>query len=321
MMEYTTLSHTDLVVSRIGFGCEPLGGTDWGKVDEQTAINAVARALELGVTMFDVADIYGLGKAERVLSQALGSRRHEVVIVSKFGINWQSDPAGGRARTFRDCSPARVVEALEQSLRRLQIDTMPLYLIHWPDPNTPIEATMEALLKCQQEGKIRHIGVSNFSLPLLQAANQTHPLAALELQYNLIERTADQEVLPYCREQEMSVLAYGPLAQGLLTGKYGLQTTFDTDDRRHRLPHFQGDNLTRHLQMVERLKVVARMHQKTPAQVALRWVLDQPGLSCVIVGAKSPIQIEMNVAASGWQLTPEDVDFIENGVHYVSTEN
>lgn len=273
------------------------------------------------MTLFDVADIYGLGKAERVLSQALGARRHEVVIVSKFGINWQPDPAGGRAKTFRDCSPGRVVEALEQSLRRLRIDAIPLYLIHWPDPDTPIEATMEALLKCQQAGKIRHIGVSNFPLPLLQAANQIHSLAALELQYNLIEQTANQHVLPYCREQGMSVLAYGPLAQGLLTGKYGVQATFQTDDRRHRLPHFHGDTLTRHLQMVERLKTIAQRYQKTPAQVALRWVLDQPGIACALVGAKTPAQIEMNAAAAGWQLMPEDQDFIENGIDYIPTEN
>jgi aryl-alcohol dehydrogenase-like predicted oxidoreductase len=315
-MEYIKLVHTDLIVSRIGFGSEPLGGTDWGNVDMNQAVSAVERALDLGINLFDTADVYGLGKAEEVLSRALGARRHDVVIISKFGINWQALSNGGRARTFRDCSPHRVVTALEQTLRRLRIDTLPLYLIHWPDPHTPIARTLEALLECRQAGKIRHIGVSNFPVHLMHAANQIERLAATEVQYSLVDRGIEQELLPYCREQGISVLTYGPLAQGLLTGKYHTNTHFGTNDRRHRLPHFQPDQLAENLKIVDRLTAVGERYGKHPAQIALRWVLDNPAIACVIVGAKSPVQVDTNVGATGWHLSPEDYVYITHNEMY-----
>jgi aryl-alcohol dehydrogenase-like predicted oxidoreductase len=309
-MEYIQLSNTDLEVSRIGFGSEPLGGTDWGYVDESRAIKAVEQALDAGINLFDTADVYGLGRAEQVLSQALGTRRHDVVIVSKFGINWQPTSDGSRARTFRDCSPARVVEALENSLRRLRIETMPLYLIHWPDPNTPLADTLEALLKCREAGKLRYIGVSNFSLELLREAQHIQPLSAFEAQYSLLDRNIETDTLSYCTDQNIAVLAYGPLAQGLLTGKYHADTRFGQDDRRHRLPHFQADRLAANLATVERLKAVAASYGKQTAQVALRWVLDNPQISSLIVGAKSPEQVISNIGAVGWHLSPEDRAYI-----------
>ena len=312
-MKYTRLGKTELVISRIGFGCEPLGGTDWGEVDEGLAIAAVSRALELGVNFFDTADIYGLGRSERVLSKALGSRRHEVVIATKFGYNWEEDTHGGRARTFLDSSPSRVVEALEDSLRRLRLDCIPLFQVHWPDPNTPIADTMEALLRCQEAGKIKYVGVSNFPAHLIREANQVLRLASVQLPYNIIDRRAEQELLPCCQELGIGVLTYGSLAQGLLTGKYGPDAHFGEDDRRHSLPHFQEEELRKNLRIVDRVKCVGEHYHKSPAQVAIRWILENPTISCAITGVKSPAQIEDNFGALGWCLTEEDRQYIATG--------
>jgi aryl-alcohol dehydrogenase-like predicted oxidoreductase len=311
-MESVKLTNTDLVISRLGFGSEPLGGTDWGPVDESVVMAAVSRALELGINFFDTADVYGLGRSEQLLSKALGQRRHDVIIASKFGVNWEANRIGGRAKTFFDSSPDRVVEALENSLRRLRIDTIPLYFIHWPDPNTPLVDTMEALVKCREAGKIKYIGVSNFGPDQVREANQIVGLAAVQLQYSLVDHRAEQELLPICRELGVSVLAYGSLAQGLLTGKYNVGTRFNQDDRRHRLPHFQGNNLIENLKIVDRLKEVGKRYHKSETQVALRWVLENSAISGIITGAKTPAQIEHNTGALGWHLTQEDYQYIRN---------
>ena len=309
-MESIRLGHADLVVSRLAFGCEPLGGTDWGQVDGDLAKEAVSRAVDLGINFFDTADVYGLGRSEEALSAALGERRHDVVIISKFGVNWRQDPNGGRAETFLDSSPRRVVQALENSLRRLRIDCIPLYLVHWPDPRTPITETMEALLRCQQAGKIRHVGVSNFPARLVRQANQVVKLAAVELPYSLLDREAERELVPCCRELGIDVLVYGPLAQGLLTGKYGPGTRFSRDDRRSRLAHFQGEKLARNLKMVDKLSAVAQRKEKTATQVAIRWVLDNPSVASAIVGVKTPEQLEDNLGAMDWRLEPKDREFL-----------
>lgn len=313
-MDYVKLAKTDLYVSRLGFGAEPLGGTDWGQVDEKLAMSAVSRAVDLGINFFDTADVYGLGRSEELLSKALGHRRHDVIIASKFGVNWKEVPNGGRAKTFFDSKPNRVVEALENSLRRLRVDVIPLYFIHWPDPKTPLAKTLSALVKCQEAGKIKHIGVSNFTVDQIRQANEIANIAAVQLQYNLIERGAEQRLLPCCKELGLSVLAYGPLAQGLLTGKYDTNTRFAPDDRRHRLPHFQGEQLKKNLSIVSRQGKVGELYHKSTTQVAIRWILENPAISCAIVGAKSPLQIEHNVGAMGWKLPQSHYQFIVNGI-------
>lgn len=309
-MEYVRLGATDLNVSRLGLGCEVLGGTDWGVVDEKLAMSAVSRALDVGINLFDTADVYGLGRSEEMLSRALGERRYDVVIVSKFGVNWREDPCGGRAKTFFDSSPRHVVTALERSLRRLRIDCIPLYLIHWPDPKTPISATMEALIKCQAAGKVRYIGVSNFPASLMLEAHRVARLAAVEVQYSLVHRHVEQDLLPHAQQEGIPVLVYGTLAQGLLTGKYSPESRFDGDDRRHRLPHFSEKAWPTNLRIIDRVRRVCARYGKEPAQVAVRWVLSNPAVSCAIVGAKSPAQVDSNVGALGWELSPEDQRYL-----------
>lgn len=307
------MGSSGLRVSRIAFGCEPLGGTDWGTVDEKLAMEAVAKALDLGVNVFDTADVYGLGHSEEVLARALASHRHDVVIVTKFGVNWRLDRENERAKVFYDSSPGRVMEAVENSLRRLRIDCIPLYLIHWPDYGTPFEQTTAALQKCIAAGKVRCLGVSNFSAWDIRAVHRMVPLAVAEFQYNLIDRRAEEDLLPTCQELGISTLIYGPLAQGLLTGKYDAHACFAANDRRHRLSHFQAENLTSHLQTVERVQTVTIAQAKRPSQVAIRWVLDNSSVSVAITGAKSPAQVEENLGALDWRLSVNDYQYLNDG--------
>jgi aryl-alcohol dehydrogenase-like predicted oxidoreductase len=312
-METIKLGSSDLTVSRIGLGCEPMGGSDWGVVDPDLAAHAVTESLGFDINLFDTADIYGLGRSEELLSAALGRYRNHAVIISKFGIRWEPGPGQKRARTFRDTSARWAIEAVEHSLRRLKLECIPLYLVHWPDPHSPIAETIEALDRCRRTGKILHIGVSNFSPEQIREAQRTAPLTVVEVQYNLLDRHAEVEILPLCRELGIGVIAYGALAQGLLTGKYGANHRFGTDDRRHRLNHFRPANMAENLKIVKCLREIGVRHGKSPAQVALRWVLDHPAVSCAVVGARSPQQVTENVQAVGWTLDPVERTYLSNG--------
>lgn len=309
-METIRLGSSDLMVSRIGLGCEPLGGSDWGVVDPDLAVRAVTESLGSDINLFDTADIYGLGRSEELLSAALGTQRNRAVIISKFGIRWKPGPDQTRARTFRDTSARWAIEAVEHSLRRLKLECIPLYLVHWPDPHSPIAETIEALDRCRRAGKIRHIGVSNFSADQLREAQQVARLTIVEIQYNLLDRHAETEILPLCEELGIGVVVYGPLAQGLLTGKYGASHRFGTDDRRHRLPHFREEKIAESLRAVQRLREIGARRECSPAQVAIRWALDHPAVSCAVVGAKSPDQVKDNVQALGWKLELEERSYL-----------
>jgi len=234
------------------------------------------------------------------------------VIATKGGVNWLPEPQG-RAKTYLDSSPKHLVEAVEASLQRLRIDTIPLYFIHWPDPKTPIAETMDALARCKEQGKIGDVGLSNFSPSQVRQAAQYMKIAAVQLQYNLIDRSGEAELLACCRELDIHVIAYGVLAQGLLTGKYPSPPVFEQNDRRHRLRHFQSDVIQEKMKFVERLKLVSVKYDKTPAQTAIRWVLDNPDVHFALAGAKSPTQIEHNVGALEWHLTPADYRFLSLG--------
>lgn len=300
-MEYVQLGNSRLKISRIGFGCWAMGGHGWGLVDESAIVKAVHRALDLGVNFFDTADVYGLGHSEEVLSQALGPRRHDVVIATKFGVTWND-----RANIGRDISAQYLVTALDASLRRLRLDCIPLYQIHWPDGQTPISETMEALQKCQEMGKIRYIGCSNFPVLLINEAMECGQLTSLQAPYSLIQREIEQDVLPCCARHHLSVLTYGTLAKGLFSGKYDAGTVFGADDVRQRDPAFQGENFKKNLSLVAELGEVAQVYEKSTTQVALRWTLDNPLVSSVITGVKGVEQIEENVQATGWCLAASD---------------
>jgi len=289
-------------ISQIAMGCEALGGMDWGTVDIEQAHAAVRKSLEAGVTVFDTADVYGLGRGEEELSKALGEKRHNVVIVTKFGVSWGKASASNRAHTKKNSSQKYMKLALEASLKRLRIEAIPLYLIHWPDPSVPIEETVNALEDAIVQGKIISYGVSNFNITDVLTLAQRFSVSASEGKFNLIEKSNSAESYAKLRRAGIISLIYGPLAQGLLTGKYNEKTIFSKTDRRHRLPHFSSNAWTSNRLLLKKLFEASEYYNRMPSQVAIRWVIDSGVSDSVICGAKDPVQVEINMGALGWKM-------------------
>lgn len=284
-------------LSRICFGCEPLGGADWGQVSVPDIASAIARALELGVNFFDTADVYGLGMSETRLSEILGPRRHDVVIATKGGLSWQEAGSGQRADISRNSSPAYLRSAVEASLRRLRLERLPVYFIHWPDPGTEIKDTFELLAKLQEEGKIAHIGCSNFRAAQVRAACEVSKVSFVQLPVNLLGEDVEPEMARLVKEKAISVVAYNVLANGLLTGKYNANSQFAQDDRRARLPLFQGEAYRRALYQVAEISARAEAENLTCAQYAISSVLRRGDVVSAILGVKNRAQIEENYSA------------------------
>jgi aryl-alcohol dehydrogenase-like predicted oxidoreductase len=281
-------------VSKICFGCEPLGGADWGAVDVADIADAVERALELGINFFDTADVYGLGLSEARLSQILGARRHDVVIATKGGMSWQRSSSGGRAAISRDSSPEYLRRAVEASLLRLRLDRLPIYFIHWPDPKTDIQSTFECLAGLRDAGKIGWIGCSNFSADLVRLASQVAEVSYVQLPLNIFGEYMDAEMQQVVREKNIHVVAYNVLANGLLTGKYGSDARFPESDRRSRLSLFQGDSYLRALERVREISSTAEKEGLTCAQYSIAGVLERVEVTSAILGIKTREQVEEN---------------------------
>lgn len=281
-------------VSRICFGCEPLGGVDWGLISLSDIASAISRALELGINFFDTADVYGLGLSETRLSEILGAKRHDVVIATKGGMSWRESASGQRAEISRNSSPAYLRTAVEASLRRLRLEQLPIYFIHWPDPNTDVKHTFEFLSRLKAEGKIGHIGCSNFSVEQVRSACEVSEITFLQLPINLLGDDIDLELAGLIKEKALSVVAYNVLANGLLTGKYNNHSRFASDDRRARLPLFQGERYLDALRQVSEISVRAQADNQTCAQYAISSVLRRDYVVSTILGIKSCEQIEEN---------------------------
>lgn len=299
-MEFRKLGKTDLCISRIGFGCGPAGGHDYGPVDEAEWSAAVGLALENGVNFFDVADVYGLGRVEELLSKALGERRGKVVIATKGGLIWNA-----HGKVYRDLSRDAVVKSLEASLRRLKIDTIPLYQIHWPDPATPIEETIEALAECREQGKLRYLGVSNFPLALLQRASKGIPVVSQQVAFNLLRREPEGEMFAWCSRSHVSVLAHSGLAQGLLAGRRKIGTTY-INDVRSRSPYFSEEYRREKQGVLDAIGKLSQRIERPFSAVSLRWVLDTPEVTAALVGVKTRAQLSENLMAVDWKLLPEE---------------
>jgi aryl-alcohol dehydrogenase-like predicted oxidoreductase len=307
-MDYTTLGRTDLRVSRVCFGTWQFGG-DWGSTEERESTEAIRRALELGVNFFDTAQAYGFGASERLLGHALGPEvrgsRDDVVMATKGGLR----PA--ERGVTRDSSPEFLRAGVEASLRALGVDHIDLYQVHWPDPDTPLAETAGALKEMVDEGKVRHVGVSNFSAEQVEQLSQTLPVETCQPPYHLFRRDVEAELLPYCQRNDIGVLVYSPLAHGLLTGKFDEDTTFGDDDWRSGSAVFKGDEYRRNLETVRELGRYAEERGWTVTQLAVAWALSNPAVHCAIVGARRPDHIEGSAPAADIELGDEDVQAIE----------
>ena len=306
-MEYALLGSTDIRVSRIGFGCAAIGGHDYGPVDDKTSIAAVHRALDLGINFFDVADVYGFGHAEEVLGRALQGRREQAVVATKVGVRW--DESG---KTRRDLSPTWLARAIDGSLRRLKLDSIDLYQIHWPDHATPIPDALAVLEEFRASGKIRHIGCCNFNQTELDQALAVAAVKSFQIPLNLLDQSR-LGLVQHAAGHGLGVQCYDVLARGLLTGKYDGATRFAGSDTRSRSDYFKGDRFTSGLQLVGRLKSIGDAHGCTVAQVAVRWAIGQSGVTVALTGIKTPSQADDNAGAAQCPLTADEARYLATG--------
>ncbi len=305
-MRTTRLGKTGLEVSTLALGTWAYGG-DWGSFDEEEAKATIRRALELGVTLFDTAQGYGFGVAERLLADALWKvvDRGQVVCATKGGLRMEGDTL------VRDASASWLRAGVESSLRNLSTDYIDLYQVHWPDLHTPPEETAQVLEDMVSEGKIRHVGVSNYSPAQMDELAAHGRVETLQPPYHMFHRDIEAEILPYAAAHDIGVLVYGPLAHGLLAGSMSPTTTFREDDWRSHSPDFTGDHFTRNLEVTERLKAFGRERDLPLAQLAIAWVLSNPDVDVAIVGARRPAQLEGLAPAGDLVLSAADREEIE----------
>jgi len=303
MAEQVLFGKTDFEVSRLVQGTWVTGGWAWGGSDEKESRLAILRALELGINFIDTAPVYGFGKSEEIVGRAIGQwGREKVTIATKCGLEWDH---GRRIR--RNSRPERIMREAEQSLHRLGVDSIDLLQIHWPDPDVPFENSMYALMKLREQGKIRCFGLSNFSREQALECLRTGPVYSLQPPCNIFERQAQKEVFPFCIENKIPTLVYGGLCRGLLTGKFTGNEIFPKGDLRRSDPMFKPDRFKKYADAVNEIKAAAAEYGKTPAQFALRWAIHQPGVTCVIAGARTAKQAEENAGALDWEIRPSDL--------------
>jgi myo-inositol catabolism protein IolS len=308
-MEYRQFGQTGIQISAMGFGCWEIGG-GYGSIEEAEFIKAINRALDVGINSFDTAEAYGFGASEKSLAKALGSRRKEAIITTKFGVGYP------KATNYRDSSRTRVMESIEKSLKALETDYVDVYLIHWPDRSIPFEEPMRALDDLVKQGKARAVGLSNFKLSEIETCMKARRVDVVQYCWNMFDRRMQQEIFPYCRQNNIGVMAYGSLAYGMLTGTFNEEMTFDKGDWRAKRGQLLNINLFQHLfgpdqflknlRAVEELKAMARRYGKSLPQFALRWTLSNPIVSTALVGCRNPKEVDDNVGALGWSISEAD---------------
>ena len=304
---FRTLGNSDLRLTPVGFGAWAIGGGNWefawGPQDDNESIGAIHRALDLGVNWIDTAAIYGLGHSEEIVGRALKSTSNKPFVFTKCSMRWHQDRS-----IYRSLKTESIAEELEGSLRRLGVETIDLYQIHWPNPETEIEEGWEALGRFQKEGKIRWIGVSNFSVEQMKRALKIAPITSLQPPYSMLRRAIEEEILPFTQFNNIGVINYSPMVSGLLTGKMTAErvAAFPQDDWRRRAVEFNEPRLSRNLQLVELLREVGNGHNVSPGVVAVAWTLHHPAVTAAIVGGRSAQQVEGLAPALEFRITDED---------------
>jgi aryl-alcohol dehydrogenase-like predicted oxidoreductase len=313
-MQTRKLGYTDLCLTPMGLGTWAIGGSgwqwSWGPQDDADSIAAVQRGLDLGINWVDTAAAYGLGHSEEIVGKAIAGRRDKVIVATKCSLVWEEGS--------RDLSPRLKADSVrreaEASLRRLNVDVIDLYQIHWPNPDEDVEEGWGAIAKLIQEGKVRYGGVSNFNLEQLKRVQAIHPVASLQPPYSMLERGVESQLLPYCAANNIGVVAYSPMQTGLLTGKYTrdrVASLPEDDWRKAQNPHFREPALSANLALVEGLRPVAERLGKSVAELAIAWVLRRPEVTAAIVGVRRPAHIEETIGAGDWRLSPEVIAEIE----------
>ena len=314
-MEYVTIPGTDLTASRVGLGTWAIGGRLWGGTDEGDSIRAIQRAVEKGITLIDTAPVYGYGLSEELVGKAIrGLDRDALVVATKLGLEWQEN------RVYRNSTRERIRQEVEDSLRRLGVEVIDLYQIHWPDPLEPFQDTADEMGKLVEEGKIRAVGVSNYMPDQMEQFAGGADLATCQSPYNLFERGIEGDVIPFCRKRGIALLAYGALCRGLLSGRMNRDTEFEGDDIRKWDPKFLPPRFDHYLEAVQRLDEFARANYgKGVLALAVRWILDR-GAEMALWGARRPDQIEAVDEVFGWSLDEGALKEIEGIVAETVTD-
>lgn len=310
-MQTRQLGKTDMRLTTVGLGTWAMGGPweyGWGPQDDEEAVASILEALDQGINWIDTAPAYGLGHSEELLGRALRQTKHKPYIATKCGILW-NDKREKVVHLKRDS----VRRECHDSLRRLGVERIDLYQMHWPDPEPDIEEAWEEMARLAEEGKIRYIGVSNFSVRQMERVAKIHPISSLQPPYSMLHREAERDLLGYCAQHGIGVIVYSPMQRGLLTGAFSRErlAALAPDDHRRRAPEFQEPQFGATLELVEGLKKIARRNGKSVSQLAVSWVLRRSEVTAAIVGARRPGQIAETAPASDWNLGKKDIEEIE----------
>ncbi|HPF03084.1 MAG TPA: aldo/keto reductase [Bacteroidales bacterium] len=329
-MKKRKLGKTDIMVSELAFGAWAIGGWMWGGTDSKEAVRAMETAIDNGMTTIDTASVYGFGLSEELTGKAIRGKRDKVQVLTKFGMEWKQkngefffesqDNSGNSLSIYKFSSKEKVINDCDESLRRLRTDYIDLFQIHWPDSTTPVSETMEALEILVTKGKIRAGGVCNFSAELMLEANGTFSIASNQLPYSMLKRDIEEDVVPAAVEKEISILAYSPLQRGLLTGKIKPGHHFEEGDTRPSSLYYKEPNLSNILTFLERLKPLAEEHNASLAQLVLNWTSRQRGITCVLAGARNPVQVIDNLSAAKFVLSDDEIQKINNYISELSID-
>lgn len=320
-MDRRKLGKSELTVSPIALGAWAIGGWMWGGSDRKEAIRAIQACPDHGITSVDTAPAYGFGHSERILGEAIRGRRDRYEVFTKAGLRWDDDRGayyftsedndGKLKDLYKFSGKDSIIHECEESLKRLGTDYIDLYQIHWPDPTTPVEETMEAFRILLEQGKIRAAGVSNYSVEEMEKAGRVVTLASNQIPYSMVRREMEKEVIPWCVSHGCGILAYSPLQRGLLTGKITPDYPFRPGDSRPDTPHFRINNLIKINQFLEEIKPLAASKEITLSQLVIRWTLEQPGITVALVGARDRRQVKENAGALSVSLPDDELAFID----------
>lgn len=325
-MEYRKLGNTELELSAITHGAFAIGGNMWGGNDKQDSINSIHASLDHGVTSIDTAPFYGFGLSEEMIGEAIkGKDRSQIQLLTKFGLVWDgsnhgkgefffdAEENGKTIPIYKYASKANVIREVEESLKRLGTDYIDLLQLHWPDITTPISETMEAMELLIQQGKVRAAGVSNYSVSQMQEANRTLHLAGNQVSYSMLNRTIEDDLIPYSLENNSGIIVYSPMERGLLTGKYFKENQLKGND--HRNGYFLQFDLNKVKTFLEKIEPIAQQKGATLSQLVLRWTTLQPAITVVLAGARNARQAVENAKAMSIELSQEELNFIRSALN------
>lgn len=330
-MDKVQLPESDVKITPITFGAWAIGGWFWGGAEEKESINAIEAAIANGMTTIDTAPVYGFGQSEEFVGKAIKGKRNKVELLTKFGLVWDRksghvhyektfDNQGNEVSLYRLGSKESIIKECEDSLRRLGTDYIDLYQQHWPDSSTSVDETIEALEILKDQGKIRAGGVSNYSVNEMEKAEKYFKLSSNQVPYSMVNRGIEKELVPYCIATDKAIIAYSPLQRGVLTGKITSDYKFAEGDHRPTTPFFKEPNLSRINAFLDKIIAIAEAKQATLAQLVLKWTLQQPGISCVLAGARNEKQVLENLKAAELNISDEEFAFIRKELEQLTLE-